>query len=92
MDPVGLTMEGGFGVNSTETSALIAIAIITARTIPSEGPRVAGIRLENCPPLGLLGPPRPPGPLGTPGPLGRRGGRGGAEAREGLGGATIRSP
>ena len=82
IDPVGLTMEVRFGVNSTENSALIAIAIITARTIPSDGPRAVLTRPDEAPPPGLLGPPRPPGPLGVPGPPDLLGGRGGAGTRE----------
>ena len=79
---VGLTMEGGFGVNSTETNALVAIPTITARTIPSDGPRAVLTRPDEAPLPGLLGPPRPPGPLGVPGPPDLLGGRGGAGTRE----------
>jgi hypothetical protein len=74
--PVGLTIEGGFGVSSTDTTALTAIARITARTIPSDGARVVRTRPDDAPPPGLLGPPRPPGALGPPGLLGGRGGAG----------------
>jgi hypothetical protein len=75
-------MEGGFGVNSTETNALVAIPTITARTIPSDGPRAVLTRPDEAPPPGLLGPPRPPGRLGVPGPPDLLGGRGGAGTRE----------